>query len=59
MPTVKRRKINLVSASEIMQAGGPEKWAKKVGYNSPKIKMSGIIDLDDKQTKQALKMLKK
>lgn len=46
----------LVSASEIIKAGGVDQWAKKVGYDSSKIKMSGIITLTDKQVEDAIKI---
>jgi hypothetical protein len=48
----------LVSASEIIKAGGPTAWAKKTGYDSSKIKMSGIIKLTNKEFENALKSLK-
>jgi hypothetical protein len=48
-----------VSASEIIKAGGLDSWAKKVGYDSSKIKMSGIITLTDKQVDEALKTSRK
>jgi hypothetical protein len=44
----------IVSATEILKAGGPTAWAKKTGYSSKDIKMSGIISLTDKQLKEAL-----
>ena len=44
----------IVSASEILKAGGPTAWAKKNGYRSREIKMSGIISLTDKQLQKAL-----
>jgi hypothetical protein len=44
----------IVSATEILKAGGPTAWAKKTGYNSKEIKMSGIISLTDKQLVEAL-----
>jgi hypothetical protein len=52
------RKSNIVSVGEILQAGGVENWAKKVGYDSKNIKMSGIISLSEKQVNEALKNLK-
>lgn len=52
------RKSNTVSVSDILKAGGVEKWAKKVGYDSKNIKMSGIISLTKKQVNEALKSLK-
>ena len=48
-----------VSASEIIKAGGLNTWAKKIGYDSSKIKMSGIITLTDKQVEDALKISRK
>ena len=45
----------IVSASEILKAGGPTAWAKKTGYSSKDIKMSGIISLTEKQLADALK----
>jgi hypothetical protein len=54
------RKVGgLVSATEILKAGGVDKWVEKVGYDSKKIKMSGIISLTEKQVEEALKSLKK
>ena len=44
----------IVSATEILKAGGPTAWAKKTGYRSREIKMSGIISLTDKQLSEAL-----
>ena len=44
----------IVSATEILKAGGPTAWAKKTGYRSKEIKMSGIISLTDKQLSEAL-----
>ena len=44
----------IVSATEILKAGGFSAWAKKTGYNSRDIKMSGIISLTDEQLKKAL-----
>jgi hypothetical protein len=44
----------IVSASEILKAGGPTAWAKKTGYKSREIKMSGIVPLTDKQLQKAL-----
>jgi hypothetical protein len=56
----KTRKVGgLVSATEILKAGGVDKWVEKVGYDSRKIKMSGIISLTEEQVKEALKSLSK
>ena len=49
------QKMNIVSADEIKAAGGFDKWAKKVGYDSSKIKMSGIIDIPEKEMLDILK----
>ena len=47
----------IVSATEILKAGGFSAWAKKTGYNSRDIKMSGIISLTEKQLEEALKCI--
>ena len=50
MNTPKKHKVGgIISASEILKAGGPDNWAKKTGYDSSKIKMSGIIQLTDEE----------
>lgn len=51
------RKSNIISASEILKAGGIDKWAKKTKYESKNIKMSGIIKLTDEEFEKALKSL--
>lgn len=51
----KKHNGGIVSASDILKAGGPNAWAKKNGYKSKDVKMSGIITLSDKQLKEALK----
>lgn len=53
------KKPNTVSASDIIKAGGVENWAKKVGYDSQKIKMSGIITLTEEQVNDAIKTSRK
>jgi hypothetical protein len=50
----KHKTGGIISASEILKAGGPTAWAKKTGYKSREIKMSGIISLTDKQLQEAL-----
>jgi hypothetical protein len=53
----KQKVGGIVSATEIIKAGGFSTWAKKTGYNSRDIKMSGIISLTEKQLEEALKSL--
>jgi hypothetical protein len=56
MMTHSKHKIGgIVSATEILKAGGPAAWAKKTGYKSKDVKMSGIISLTEKQLTEALK----
>ena len=56
----KTRKVGgLISATEILKAGGVDKWVEKVGYDSQRIKMSGIISLTEKQVEEALKTSRK
>jgi hypothetical protein len=63
MDTLKRKtrknRINIVSASAIIKAGGVDAYVKRIGYDSSKIKLSGAIPLTDAEMKDILKMLKK
>jgi hypothetical protein len=47
----------IVSATEILKAGGFSAWAKKTGYSSREIKMSGIISLTEKQLLEAIQIV--
>ena len=50
----KHKVCGIVSATETLKAGGFSAWAKKTGYSSRDVKMSGIISLTDKQLIEAL-----
>ena len=47
----------IVSATEILKAGGLSAWAKKTGYSSRNVKMSGIISLTEKQLLEAIQIV--
>ena len=49
--------IKTVSASEILKAGGADKFAKTKGKDTSRIRLSGRIRLSKEETLRALTML--
>ncbi|TAE75002.1 MAG: hypothetical protein EAZ85_03460 [Bacteroidetes bacterium] len=52
-------KLNMVSAEEILEAGGTSAWAKKINYNFSLRKFIGVIKLTPKMEQSTTKMLLK
>lgn len=50
-------KLNMVSAEEILEAGGTSAWAKKNNYKDPLPKYIGKIQLTPTMAKRTTKML--